>query len=450
MASAEPLRPVHAGHDPAPAIPDIRFSLSDQRDFLEMLATVFSNVRAVDSILRSTGFPRARIPSFENSSAEEVWYEILVDLDRGAVHNGISQLLAAVIRPYPANPVFRRLAATYLAASPASAEAEPTPADSAPPSASSSAAAPDHGEESATCHVIVRASTEEMREEAAGVLGQLGLDPREQWSTAHAVSYKVNSTQTDYVRAQLETTELGWTVVAPGLRDYLLHTLYVEGPDGRQFRITDAPAQQTVGNLAAEVVEQYGKDVPYAGRLTVVDKVAPAGHGYRLPLDATLDELAVADSSRIRVSVVASAGADAPKEELLRPSGSTYLGHAVDEIFEETGIQLGSGEPDLLLTEKHFAAPELTIVQLTVGQATSALELHAEYWTYYWKSVLKPGEFARQVLRRGDMPAATVTIIDAEGNIQEFSDKESLRILLDLVPCQATFARSTIRRSFSS
>lgn len=319
MATADSLRAREPDRDPSLPGEDIRFTLGDRRDLQGELAAVFSNQRAVESILRSTTFPRGRIPAFENSDADEVWGEILLELELGAIHAGNFQLLSAVIRPYPGNAVFRRLQETYLRAEPAPPEPEPervaavdAEQTASAPAASAQTTGSPQLAEPATCHVIVRASTEETREAAARMLQELGLDPREQWSTAHAVSYRVSSTHTEQVRARLDGTAFGWTVVAPELRDYLLHTLLIEGPDGRQFRITDAPAQQTVGNLAAEVVDQYRSDLPEAARPTVVDRVGPDGQGHRLDPNATLDESQVRDGDRMRVGFQARAAAINP------------------------------------------------------------------------------------------------------------------------------------------
>jgi hypothetical protein len=306
MSSAESLRRRQAADDPSLPRTDIRFSLADARDLQTELADVFHSQRAVEEILRSTTFPRGRIPSFENSDAHAVWGEILLSLNQGAIHAGNYQLLTAVLGPYPANEVFLRLSETYLGASQARAGSA-----AAPPGRDGA----ERAEETApppTCHVIVRASNEETREHAARMLQDLDLDPVEQWSTAHAVSYRVGSDSPHDVRALLERTDIGWTVVAPGLRDYLLHTLYVEGPDGRQFRITDAPAQQTVGNVAAEVVDQYGGDLPDAGRPAVVDQVGPDGQGRRLDPNSTLDESGIRDGDRMRVGFQARAAAVNP------------------------------------------------------------------------------------------------------------------------------------------
>lgn len=278
---------------------DFQFSLPDRQDFVRALANVFNDHRSVENILRLTTFPRGRIPAFENSSALEVWGEILLQIDFGAIPAGNRQLLLAVLDPYPHHGVFRRLADTYLG--PAWAAAEP-------------AAGPESADRPDTCHVIVRASAEETRQEAEQELSELGLEPEEQWSTAHAASFRVNSSDTDRVRDQLEQASFGWTAVAPGLPDYLLRTLNIEGPDGRQFRITDAPAQQTVGNIAAEVVEQYGQNLPDAGRPAVIDVVDAEGQGHRLDPNTTLDESGIRDGDRLRVGFQAQAAAVNPSD----------------------------------------------------------------------------------------------------------------------------------------
>ncbi|MGH3873799.1 MAG: PAS domain S-box protein [Pseudonocardiaceae bacterium] len=101
----------------------------------------------------------------------------------------------------------------------------------------------------ATCHVIVYASSEDARQHANYVLRDLGLDPQEVWSTSKAVSFRVCSDDVPAVRLLLGTTDLGWTVVAPGQLDYLLQSLSAEGPGRRKFRFTDASAQQTRAQL---------------------------------------------------------------------------------------------------------------------------------------------------------------------------------------------------------
>jgi hypothetical protein len=194
--------------------------------------------------------------------------------------------------------------------------------------------------QASTCHVIIQASTEESRVRAERTLRELGLNPVEQWSTGLAVSYRVSSDDTGQVRSLMQQTDFDWTVVAPGLRDYLLRQLYVEGPDGRRFRITDAPAQQTVGNVAADVVEQYGADFPGTVRPAVVDHVSPDGQGRRLDPSATLDEAGVQDGDRMRVGFQARAGGGQPDRP---PGGELPAGR---DSGTGSSSRSGSAEPD--------------------------------------------------------------------------------------------------------
>jgi hypothetical protein len=130
------------------------------------------------------------------------------------------------------------------------------------------------------------------------------------------------------------------TIVAPRLPDYLLHQLYIEGPDGRLFRVTDVLAEQTVGDLTADVVEEYGADFPDATRPVVVDHVGPDGQGRRLDLSATLDEAGVQEGDRMRVGFEARAGGEQPD----RPPGGELPGGR--DSGTGSSSRSGSAEPE--------------------------------------------------------------------------------------------------------
>ena len=248
---------------------DIHFSPADRYDWLSYLAFAFHDQRHMESILLATTFPRARIPAWDGTlSAVEWWAEILSEIDCGVIQAGNYQLLTAAVRIYSGNRVFLRLANTYLHEPPA------------------------------CCHVIIQVRTAEAGEQAQRTLRELQLDPVEHWSTARAVSYRVSSADTEKVRTLMTRTGFDWTVVQPGAQDYLLQRLYVEGPDGRQYQVTSAPAQRTVGELVADMVEGFS-----AGRPTVIDLVGRSGQGHRLDPKSTLVESGVGDGDRLRVYV---------------------------------------------------------------------------------------------------------------------------------------------------
>jgi len=164
------------------------------------------------------------------------------------------------------------------------------------------------------CHVIVRAGSEQDRSAAAQVLRDLGLQPQDVWATAYATSFRVSSDSAPAVREMLDPTGMSWVVVPPEANDYLIRELYVSGPDGRRFRLIDAPAQQTVADVAAGVVSQYGASFADKSRPTVVDRVLPGGQGERLSPDSTLHDAGVRDGASLRLGFEATAGAVNPMD----------------------------------------------------------------------------------------------------------------------------------------
>ncbi len=265
-------------------------------------------------MLNQIDFPLAYRPVLQGSNPEQWWSQIFSDLNAGTIAGApYRRLLRTARRRFPGNAVFQRLAAAYL---------DNQHGDAGNPDNEASAAATENGVESAeaeegpaqSCHVIVRASSEPERRKAAEILASLRLGPHEFWSTAHAVSYRVNDEDTGRVRERLEETDLGWTVVPAGEPDYVFQTLYARGPDGRQFRLNDAPAQQTVANMTASVLEEYPPGYADATRSVVVDEVQDDGSGRRLNGDDTLHGAGLHNGSRMRIGVEAQAGALNPKD----------------------------------------------------------------------------------------------------------------------------------------
>ncbi|MFI0980887.1 effector-associated domain EAD1-containing protein [Streptomyces sp. NPDC021093] len=311
MASAEFLSGPPEPHDAAGPVrlPEIPITREDRYRLLEVLAGLYGTDKEAAGILDRIDFPRGRRPNFVGAKPEDTWTEIFVDLANGVVEAPYRQLITLAVRTYRANERLVDLARTY-GILPAPPVPEPAPTPRAPvPQPAPAEAAP---RTEPTCHVIVRADSEDDRRRAAAALTSLGLRPREVWSTAHAVSFRLDSDQPDVVREGLRETLSGWTVVAPGHPDYLLHQLFVEGPDGRQWRLYDAPAQQTNSDVAAEVVDQYGPGFADATRATVIDHVQSDGQGRRLDPEATLHDSGVQDGDRLRVGFETTAGAVNP------------------------------------------------------------------------------------------------------------------------------------------
>lgn len=350
MDEAEFLREPGGHPDPAERGVEIPLNEGEHEDLLREIAEAFSDEAGAGSVLNLIGFPRAQRPNFAAHTPNQYWALIGQQLRLGVVHNPNRRLIEAALRVYAYNPVFRGLAMRYgliatdgqpaspPAATPAASEATSAPAETAPESSSAT--------EPATCHVIVRASSEDDRAEATKVLQQLGLDPEDVWATAHAVSFRVNTAEVGALRRLLDRTDIGWTVVPPTARDYLIGELFVDGPDGRRFRLVDAPAQQTVGNVAQEVVSQYGTSFADRARPTVVDHVELDGKGRRLDPEQTLHDAGVSERSYLRVGFQATAGAVNP---LIRQDA---LSRARNEILEAA-----ESRPDMVVGAVPFTLP---------------------------------------------------------------------------------------------
>ncbi|QXJ20203.1 hypothetical protein AGRA3207_000875 [Actinomadura graeca] len=300
----------------------------DRAYFLEALAEIYSTASRADRILDTIDFPARLRPSF-TGSPEQAWNDIFREIVNGVVHAGFRRLLENSLRVYGSNAAFLALSERYLQP-PAAPEPEPAaaPRPGAPAAhpaanevAGSTAGSTAGAVPGATsppgppaCHVIFRADTEDERAALREWLERADLAPVEVWSTPSSLSFRVSSGDPGEIRRLLDRTAFGWTVVPPGAPDYLLRQIYVDGPDGRRFRIVDAPAQQTVGNIAAEVVGAYGPNFPGAKRPTVVDRVDSDGSGRRVDPERTLHDAGVRDGDRLRVGFQATAAAVHPAD----------------------------------------------------------------------------------------------------------------------------------------
>jgi hypothetical protein len=309
---------------------------ADWYELRTALANVFDNDRSAADILGRIGFPAGLRPQDWSGNSEQAWVQVFELLEKGLIQFPQRNLLYAAFRTYQYNEMFRALAIRYELIPPDDEAAEASEAaaadEPAVPQASAagsrdtthrrrraeqaeSAASGLVGDEEVapqTCHVIVRAGSEEDRAAAAQILADLGLDPRDVWATAYATSFEVNSIDAATVRVRLDDTDMSWVVVPAGANDYLIRDLYVSGPDGRRFRLIDAPAQQTVADVAAGIMAQYGPSFATKSRPTVVDRVRSDGQGERLAPEQTLHAAGVRDGASLRMGFEATAGAVNP------------------------------------------------------------------------------------------------------------------------------------------
>ncbi|EIV91492.1 effector-associated domain EAD1-containing protein [Frankia sp. QA3] len=316
MQDARPPDRSDIRSEPVRSSSAVRLTVDEREELHREIARLFRAESGAEIFLRRLGYPLDRVPARGIAADPEQWWDIVFfELDSGIIDDPDGRLLRAALRVYPYNEVFAPLGERKGISPFAEATDEGEVAVS--PAANLVLAVVDEqrqgrqhqDEESSACHVIVRASSEEERSHAIVSLADAGLSPVEVWSTEHAISFQVDEGDPAVVRAILDTTDLSWTIVPPGAPDYMLGALYVRGPDGRRFRLLDAPANQTVGNVAQTVIAQQYADASVGEfRSTVVDLEGPENEVRRLDEGSTLHDAGVRDGDQLRVAFEATAG----------------------------------------------------------------------------------------------------------------------------------------------
>lgn len=155
-------------------------------------------------------------------------------------------------------------------------------------------------------HLIVGVGARQEQVAVESWLAERQLQPEIIWMSEDAISFRLNTSDVDAVRELIDQRDdISALVVAPGQPDYLLYRIYVQGPDGRRFRIQAAPAAQPISVIADEITARYERVQSSA---TVVDLVSATGHGQRLNPDSTLHDAGVVDGNELRVGFQALAG----------------------------------------------------------------------------------------------------------------------------------------------
>lgn len=323
MASDGLMRERSPAPEPERPRDDIQLEPQDREGLLVLIAEIYPSQADATRMLRSIGFPVGAIPAWTGGiNPQTCWDQVFNQFEAGLIPEGYRQLLEQAVTTYRGNPRLFDLYQHYIA--------DPPPRRHA-----------DGARE--TCHVFVRAETEEEQTAAFETLRRLNLDPREELSTGLVTSYSVSSNDVGMVRRLLG--DIGWTVASADGAHYLLHTLTVQGPDGSRFRLRDTPAAETFGTIAAEVVgTQYPGSDPQSVRPTVINHVREDGQQERANPDQTLDDAGVRDGDQMSVAFEGRAGSVNPgdwEDALARVRGQ-ITGYARDH-----GIRVAANSPTL-------------------------------------------------------------------------------------------------------
>jgi hypothetical protein len=361
------------GDEDGPQDPGVDITLSDEELdalFSEMVR-VFQNAFESRRLLSRIGYPTDAIPTFQGNH-RDAWSEVFIGFDTGRLATPYRRLILGALSTYQANPVLLRLGRQHGLVAP---DGTPVPAPATTPTVpepDQAVPAPAAPATVPTCHVIVSADSEEDRQRALAQLSQLGLEPQEAWATGTAISFMVNSADSGHVRALLDTTELGWTVVPAGQPDYVFRTLTMEGPDRRRFRITDAPAQQTFRNITEDfLAEHYPRPGSAEPLPTVIDHLRE-GERHSVNPDETLHEAGVQDGDELRVGYQTNAGSVHPQvhENALYRARNQIRDYATSAAARQVGFAVRANASLALLPTEY----ELAFAQRSYGIPAGAAE----------------------------------------------------------------------------
>ncbi|MEO0478718.1 MAG: effector-associated domain EAD1-containing protein [Planctomycetota bacterium] len=271
-----------------------RFREAKFLEFISELASEESNARA---LLESVGFPRNRMPSFGNGTPIDFWRAATTEIHAGATEGGLGALLARAAERWPHNQQL----APYR-----SQEARGT---ARPSTTGVSLIAEDY---TGDALAIFDRAQEYARE--AGGIGRVELD----FAVQGVVALHLEDASTEdallVVRRLQENEEATVSVAGDGYRDYLLHQVFVEGPDQRRFELRNVPASTLVADVTESTMHHYEDeawpiDTSGTPREAVADVIRPGEPSRRLDGDQSLDDCGVREGETIQISPESTAGA---------------------------------------------------------------------------------------------------------------------------------------------
>jgi hypothetical protein len=296
---------------------------SDQ-DVIDEVAELYSEQADARALLDRIGYPRTQVGEF--GSPARFWQNIARQL-RGGILEDVDDLRPLIERAaetYPGNRVFR----AWLG---------PTPAPAA------AAAAVDIG---ATILLSTRADVFELIDLARHLAQERGLTApvRLLWASGDNVALYLQGADTEealrFSNALHEALDGRLmrrpTVAADPVPDYLIHRLFVEGPDSARFEFNGVPGSTPVRDLARGLMSHYNekmwpRDERGQARPTVVNHVQPDGASHRLNPDRTLNQEGIGEDATLRVAPAGTAGAGVNplvREEALARARAQVLDYA--------------------------------------------------------------------------------------------------------------------------
>jgi ubiquitin-protein ligase len=265
-------------------------------------AEVFGMGQRARALLAASGMPQESIPG-ESTDPRTFWLLVFQQFGFGIIANGFQQLLDQASQLYPFHPTFSRFART------ADAPPRDVPASQEP-----------HG---ASVTIQGQVDPFTILDTARRLAGPLGI------GTVNLGITSAGGILLDLPGASAEAAErLGAAIEndltgrriavrtrtgAAEFREYLIHRLFVEGPDQSHFQLTDVPASTRIRDIARSVGNEYDKKMWDSGpsdgpRPTVVNRQHDDGRVERLRPDSTLHDNRIGEDATLHVAPESTAG----------------------------------------------------------------------------------------------------------------------------------------------
>jgi hypothetical protein len=292
---------------------------------IEELSNCFADQASAIGLLGKIGIKPGRLPAFGSMAADQWWYSVCVELERGLIDNGLERLLNAAADTYPGNPRFK----DYL-----TERSKPDNRGSGPGNIDLTISG--NMSDNLLLEIIDRAARF-VKETGGDFVLNLGR----QGSSRFNLSVEgVPPDEIDRIVREIERIceERGVQAqvnrTSYTFRDYYSDPLTAEGPDGQRFALEQIRASTPVKDIARGVMNSYKDDVwPMTKtgqrQQAVIDRVTPEGT-VRLDPRQTLHDAGVRPGDTLQVSPERTAGAVDPllREEALARVRVQVLDHA--------------------------------------------------------------------------------------------------------------------------
>lgn len=315
---------------------------------LDELANVLDNRAAALALLEDIGYPRGDLPPFD--TAANFWRQAIHEVASGRVAGGLDGLRQAAARRYRYNQIFN------------------PPQQAAQPAAVAQAAA----RADAGTSIIATGGSDDVHQlidQARAIWREIGGAGDVDLGFVSGENVQLHLPQArpeqaiELARIMDRRQLAARTTVIPGdFRDYLLHRIFVEGPDQGRFELSDIPASTRLKDVMRAVMnEYYGEIWPRDGsgrsRPAIVDLVNPeTGAQQRLDPESSLHDNQVEDGATLHVAPESTAGGINPRirEEALSRVRAQIMAYAQEHVDFRVRANAKIAPTEYLF---HFAAP---------------------------------------------------------------------------------------------